>query len=115
MFGIGLPELILIMALALIVVGPDKLPGLAKTVARQLVELKKAAGALQDSLKEETKGIPWEDGREDEPSLAPPSSHLEGIVGTAAEDEASPLDEPVDEPTDDGDDEPPPAEPPREV
>ncbi|NOR26074.1 MAG: preprotein translocase subunit TatB, partial [Desulforhopalus sp.] len=26
MFGIGLPEMILILALALIVVGPDKLP-----------------------------------------------------------------------------------------
>lgn len=53
MFGIGLPELILIMAIALIVVGPDKLPDLAKTVAKQLLELKKAAGSLKDSLQEE--------------------------------------------------------------
>ncbi|NOR09988.1 MAG: twin-arginine translocase subunit TatB, partial [Desulfovibrionaceae bacterium] len=41
MFGIGLPELILIMGLALIVVGPDKLPGLAKSIAKQILELKK--------------------------------------------------------------------------
>ncbi len=53
MFGIGLPEFILIMALALIVVGPDKLPGLAKTVAKQILELKKAANSLKDSLQEE--------------------------------------------------------------
>ncbi len=53
MFGIGLPEFILIMALALIVVGPDKLPGLAKTVAKQVLELKKAANSLKDSLQEE--------------------------------------------------------------
>ncbi len=53
MFGIGLPELILIMALALIVVGPDKLPGLAKTVAKQVLELKKAANSLKDSLQDE--------------------------------------------------------------
>ncbi len=55
MFGIGLPELILIMGLALIVVGPDKLPGLAKTVAKQILELKKAANSLKDSLDEELK------------------------------------------------------------
>jgi sec-independent protein translocase protein TatB len=53
MFGIGLPELILIMALALIVVGPDKLPGLAKNIARQILELKKTANSLKDSLQEE--------------------------------------------------------------
>lgn len=53
MFGIGLPELILIMAIALIVVGPEKLPELAKTLARQLLEVKRAANALKDSLHEE--------------------------------------------------------------
>ncbi|MFN2368375.1 MAG: twin-arginine translocase TatA/TatE family subunit [Desulfurivibrionaceae bacterium] len=53
MFGIGLPELILIMAVALIVVGPKKLPELARGLAKQLVELKKAANVLKDSLQEE--------------------------------------------------------------
>jgi sec-independent protein translocase protein TatB len=37
------------------VVGPDKLPGLAKTVAKQILELKKAANSLKDSLDEELK------------------------------------------------------------
>jgi len=54
MFGIGLPELILIMAIALIVVGPEKLPELAKTLARQVLELKRAANTLKDSLHEES-------------------------------------------------------------
>lgn len=53
MFGIGLPELIVIMAVALIVVGPDKLPDLAKTLAKQFVELKRAANSFKDSLQEE--------------------------------------------------------------
>lgn len=53
MFGIGLPEFILIMAVALIVVGPEKLPELAKTVAKQVLELKKAASALKNSFQEE--------------------------------------------------------------
>jgi len=53
MFGIGLPELIVIMAVALIVVGPEKLPDLARGLAKQFFELKKAANVLKDSLSEE--------------------------------------------------------------
>jgi Tat protein translocase TatB subunit len=53
MFGIGLPELILILALALIVVGPDKLPDLARSVAKGILELKKTANTLKESLTEE--------------------------------------------------------------
>ena len=62
MFGIGLPELILIMAVALIVVGPEKLPDLAKGLARQLVELKKAANVLKESLHEDDEPgeKPWD-------------------------------------------------------
>ncbi len=55
MFGIGFPEFILIMVLALIVVGPEKLPDLAKSLAKQLLELKKTANSLKDSLQEELK------------------------------------------------------------
>lgn len=50
MFGIGLPEMLLIMALALIVVGPDKLPDLARSLAKGLMDLKKTAEELKNSL-----------------------------------------------------------------
>ena len=63
MFGIGLPEMILIMALALIVVGPDKLPGLARSLAKGIMELKKTAESLKDSFAEE--GSPLDDIRPD--------------------------------------------------
>ena len=53
MFGIGLPEMLLILALALIVVGPDKLPDLARSLAKGLLELKKTAEGLKSSLSEE--------------------------------------------------------------
>ena len=59
MFGIGLPELILILALALIVVGPDKLPDLARTVAKGILDLKKTANTLKESLTED--GNPLDD------------------------------------------------------
>lgn len=53
MFGIGLPEMLLIMALALIVIGPDKLPDLARSLAKGLMELKKTAESLKTSFAEE--------------------------------------------------------------
>ncbi|MDH4321425.1 MAG: twin-arginine translocase TatA/TatE family subunit [Desulfobulbaceae bacterium] len=55
MFGIGLPELLLIMGLGLVVLGPDKLPELAKQLAKGMVELKRTANALKDSLQDELK------------------------------------------------------------
>ena len=50
MFGIGMPELILILAVALIVLGPKKLPDLAKSLGRALREFKKATSELKESI-----------------------------------------------------------------
>lgn len=59
MFGIGLPELLLIMGLGLVVLGPDKLPDLAKQLAKGMVELKRTANSLKASLQEEPGGGEW--------------------------------------------------------
>jgi Tat protein translocase TatB subunit len=50
MFGIGWPEMILIFIVALIAVGPKKLPELAKTLGKMLAELRKAGQEIKDSL-----------------------------------------------------------------
>lgn len=50
MFGIGMPELILIAVVALIVLGPKKLPDLAKSMGRAMREFKKATSELKDTL-----------------------------------------------------------------
>ena len=42
MFGIGLPELLVIMAIALIVIGPKKLPDLARALGKGMAEFRKA-------------------------------------------------------------------------
>lgn len=63
MFGIGLPEMLLIFALALIVVGPDKLPDLARSVAKGILELKKTAEGLKDSMDKD--GNPLGEAKQD--------------------------------------------------
>lgn len=50
MFGIGMPEMLLLLAVALIVVGPKKLPDLAKSIGRSLGEFKKATRDIKESF-----------------------------------------------------------------
>lgn len=50
MFGIGMPEMLLILAIALIVIGPKKLPDLAKSLGRAFAEFKRATSELKESL-----------------------------------------------------------------
>lgn len=50
MFGIGIWELMVIMALALIVIGPNKLPDLARALGKGLAEFKKASQEIKDSF-----------------------------------------------------------------
>jgi sec-independent protein translocase protein TatB len=54
MFGIGMPELLLILAVALIVIGPKKLPDLAKSLGRAMGEFKRATNDLKQSIEQET-------------------------------------------------------------
>ncbi|GAH09726.1 unnamed protein product, partial [marine sediment metagenome] len=49
MFGIGMPEMLLILAVALIVIGPKKLPDLAKSLGRGLAEFRKATSEIKES------------------------------------------------------------------
>ncbi len=55
MFGIGMQELIIIVIIALIIVGPKKLPELAKTLGKGFSEFKRATDGITDDLKETMK------------------------------------------------------------
>ena len=57
MFGLGMPELILIFVVALLVFGPKKLPDLGKSIGRAMAEFKKAQQELQDSIQNEMKDV----------------------------------------------------------
>jgi Tat protein translocase TatB subunit len=52
MFGIGMPELMVILVIALLVVGPKRLPDLAKTFGKGLSEFRKATEGATETLKE---------------------------------------------------------------
>lgn len=50
MFGIGISEIIIILIIALLVIGPDKLPDLAKKLGKSMAELKRTTDDLRDSI-----------------------------------------------------------------
>ncbi len=53
MFGMGMSEVLLVLALALIVIGPKRLPDLARALGRGLAEFRKATDDIQRTIYEE--------------------------------------------------------------
>jgi Tat protein translocase TatB subunit len=53
MFGIGLPEMIIILVVALLVVGPSKLPELARTLGKAFTEFRRMADDVKETFEEE--------------------------------------------------------------
>ena len=72
MFGsIGMPELIIILVIALIIFGPRKLPELGKSLGRSLNEFKRASTDLQNTLEQEIK---LEEQKEQQTKTPPPET-----------------------------------------
>ena len=69
MFGIGMPELIIILGIALVVIGPQKLPELARSLGKGFAELKRATEDLQANIQAEAKAHEAKD-REEKHTLA---------------------------------------------
>ncbi len=50
MFGMGMSEILVILVIALIVIGPKKLPEIAKSLGKAMGEFKRATNDLKDSI-----------------------------------------------------------------
>ena len=50
MFNIGMPELVIILAVALIVLGPNRLPEVARMLGKALAEFRKATSGFTQEL-----------------------------------------------------------------
>ncbi len=90
MFNIGLPELLIIVAIALIVFGPNKLPELARAFGKAMREFKKAKEEVKESFEAETKELEeFKHNLADENLLADLAEHISPQEEHAME-EASP-------------------------
>jgi Tat protein translocase TatB subunit len=90
MFGIGFPELLLIMAIALIVLGPKRLPDLARALGRGFSEFKRATEELKQTFDAETRADEFRRPQDSPGKLTPPGAMHNGYPEEANPVEAAP-------------------------
>ena len=87
--SVGIPELIIILTIALIVFGPRKLPELGRSLGRSLNEFKRASNELKNTLEDE---IRVEDQRAAErqrpPDTIPVRDDIDDVVPRSKSDQA---------------------------
>ena len=93
MLGIGMQEILIILVVALIVIGPKKLPELARTLGKGFAEFKKAADDLQETVRLDLERDKHEQFREKYPHLVPEEDEESADAEATADKDAEPGDE----------------------
>ena len=66
MFGnIGFPEILVILAIALLIFGPKKLPEIGKSIGRALREFRKTSDDIKEKIEEEIQADEFRDIKEE--------------------------------------------------
>jgi sec-independent protein translocase protein TatA len=90
--NIGAPELIIIMVIALLILGPGKLPEVGASIGKSIREFRKASSDVQDSVKVDTTPLPAS-------PPAAPAAPAEASVAAPAPAPAAPTTTASSEPT----------------
>ena len=76
MFGVGMPELLVILGLALILLGPKRLPEIARALGKGMSEFRRATDELKDELRhleDDTQESSPQATAKDDPLLSSPN------------------------------------------
>ena len=114
MLGIGMQEILIILVVALIVIGPKRLPEVARTLGKGLAEFRKATDDFQDAVRKDLERDRHEEFVKKYPHLVPEEEGEKEGVGKT--DEAEAVREPsASQDTSSSSQEPPPSYRPEEI
>ncbi len=72
MFGMGMPEMLVILVVALVVLGPKRLPELARTLGKAMAEFRRQTSDIMDEFQQQTR-VEEEAARRPKPRPTPPA------------------------------------------
>ena len=88
MFNIGSPELLVILVIALIVVGPRRLPEIGRTVGRALNEFRKVQDEVREMVRFDLSDAPSSDPPTTAPGPQAQDSPGDGVPGDGVRGDA---------------------------
>jgi sec-independent protein translocase protein TatA len=75
--NIGAPELIIILVIALLILGPGKLPEVGASIGKSIREFRKASSDINESVKVDTSPLPPAPPAENPPAVDAPAASSE--------------------------------------